>query len=145
MCRPRAADKFFVKETREVLRGLRVLYPDHVLMWRSTPPGHPKCHRRNRPLRAPLDPAALPHPFSWDKFAAQNDLARALVEEVGGIYLDVAYATSLRPDGHFWHLDGTPDCLHYCSPGPVDHWVNLLYNALLHVPPPEPTPDGPPT
>ncbi|CAN0531880.1 unnamed protein product, partial [Laminaria digitata] len=41
--------------------------------------------------------------------------------------LDAYTPTLLRPDLH--HGDG--DCLHYCVPGPVDHWVTLLYNILL--------------
>jgi len=42
--------------------------------------------------------------------------------------LDVVPATSLRADSH---MSSTNDCLHYCAPGPIDMWVELLYNAIL--------------
>ena len=44
-------------------------------------------------------------------------------------YLDVYYATSLRPGGHRPAMGaggkGT-DCMHYCLPGPIDDWARLL-------------------
>lgn len=43
--------------------------------------------------------------------------------------LDSYTPTFLRADSH---MGGNgPDCLHYCLPGPTDHWVRLLYNILL--------------
>lgn len=41
--------------------------------------------------------------------------------------LDAYTPTVLRADSHI----GDHDCLHYCVPGPADHWVTLLYNMLL--------------
>lgn len=64
-------------------------------------------------------------------------IAKDLVEEVNGIYFDVEPMCEDRPDGHlaFGSHNGnstfaTPDCLHYCNPGPLDTWVYLLYNVL---------------
>ena len=41
--------------------------------------------------------------------------------------LDAYTPTVLRADMHGRKGDG----LHYCIPGPLDHWVSLLYNMLL--------------
>ena len=41
--------------------------------------------------------------------------------------LDAYTPTIMRRDMHGHEGDG----LHYCIPGPVDHWVRLLYNMLL--------------
>jgi len=45
------------------------------------------------------------------------------------VFMDVEYQTSLRPDGHFGWMEGKYDCLHYCAPGPMDTWVQMLFNA----------------
>ena len=53
---------------------------------------------------------------------------RQLLEEAfaspSWVLLDAYTPTVLRPD---MHADG----LHYCFPGPLDHWITLLYNILL--------------
>ncbi|CAM9681598.1 unnamed protein product [Ectocarpus sp. 4 AP-2014] len=45
----------------------------------------------------------------------------------GWTLLDAYSPTILRADFHASEEDG----LHYCLPGPIDHWVVLLYNILL--------------
>lgn len=38
----------------------------------------------------------------------------------------------MRADAHVgMRANGRKDCLHYCVPGPIDHWIVLLYNMLL--------------
>lgn len=67
--------------------------------------------------------------YGWEHFEAQNDLVRAAAAAHGAPYLDVYYATSLRPGGHRPAMGaggkGT-DCMHYCLPGPIDDWARLL-------------------
>lgn len=57
--------------------------------------------------------------------------------------LDVSRAMMMRADGHPGsHLDrrwmkSSNDCLHWCLPGPVDMWNDVLFaairkNSLLH-------------
>jgi hypothetical protein len=47
--------------------------------------------------------------------------------------MDVAPATALRHDSHphfkYKHRE-RQDCLHYCLPGPIDHWVAKLVDTL---------------
>ena len=45
------------------------------------------------------------------------------------LYLNVASLSSLRSDSHC----NVDDCLHYCVPGPIDAWVEMLHRALWAV------------
>ncbi|KAL5212379.1 hypothetical protein ABZP36_023226 [Zizania latifolia] len=77
---------------------------------------------------------------------AQVDALReteAAVRSNGGelLMLDITEAMDLRPDGHpsrYGHLPGgsvegnfVVDCLHWCLPGPVDLWSELLLQMLV--------------
>lgn len=50
--------------------------------------------------------------------------------------LDVTKAMTLRPDGHpgeFWGnkwMRGYNDCTHWCMPGPVDFWSELMFAII---------------
>ncbi|XP_040376183.1 protein trichome birefringence-like 21 [Oryza brachyantha] len=69
--------------------------------------------------------------------------AEAAVRRNGGelLLLDITEAMDLRPDGHpsrYGHLPGgsvegsfVVDCLHWCLPGPVDLWNELLFQMLV--------------
>ncbi|KAA0050996.1 protein trichome birefringence-like 26 [Cucumis melo var. makuwa] len=57
--------------------------------------------------------------------------------------LDTTRLSLLRPDGHpswyrqfhpFAHGNGKVqiDCLHWCLPGPIDSWNDLLFQLLIH-------------
>ena len=108
------------------LAAVREAQPDTLLIYRSTPPGHADCARFTEPLPSPPSLDGLP--YNWTEFPRQNALVRPLVEAVGGVWWDVNGMTELRADGHM-----TPfgDCLHHCSPGPIDAWVTALYNLLM--------------
>lgn len=72
--------------------------------------------------------AEAPESFKWSTFGDRNAiLEEAFPAAEGWKLLDAYSPTILRPDSH----QGGNDCLHYCLPGPVDHWVTLLYNMLL--------------
>ncbi|CAI5525708.1 unnamed protein product [Closterium sp. Naga37s-1] len=121
-----------LQEVRDTLEAVRELYPDMLVIWRNSPAGHPSCHRFTRPLKRRPKPLQLKGqlPATWTRHAEMNVAVRSLLKEYGVVYLDVDSATSLRPDGHHRRMDGTVDCRHYCMPGPLDHWVSLLYNLL---------------
>uniref|UniRef100_A0A0D9VKJ2 Uncharacterized protein n=1 Tax=Leersia perrieri TaxID=77586 RepID=A0A0D9VKJ2_9ORYZ len=69
--------------------------------------------------------------------------AEAAVRRNGGelLLLDITEAMDLRPDGHpsrYGHPPGgsvegsfVVDCLHWCLPGPVDLWSELLFQMLV--------------
>ncbi|GJP37758.1 hypothetical protein CLOM_g22175 [Closterium sp. NIES-68] len=117
-------DDQFERQMQSTLLALRQTYPDLLIIVRNTLAGHPGCWLHNEPVR---DVLKLPHDdWHWDGFAAQNDILKRLAEGVGGVYMDVNVSTVWRADGHI----GRRDCLHYCHPGPVDTWVQLLHKML---------------
>jgi hypothetical protein len=71
--------------------------------------------------------------------------AKAKVKQFGGIrfeVLDVTKLALLRPDGHpgpymnpFPFANGFPqyvqnDCVHWCLPGPIDTWNEILLEMM---------------
>lgn len=53
--------------------------------------------------------------------------------------LDISEAMSLRPDGHpnrygHWPHEKIrrPDCLHWCLPGPIDIWNEILLHMMMN-------------
>ncbi|CAM9343502.1 unnamed protein product [Choristocarpus tenellus] len=71
------------------------------------------------------DPAYASH--QWYAISGFNQIAKEVFTEAGHKVVDLYPLLRLRPDGH----RGGNDCLHYNFPGPVDHSVLLLYNAIL--------------
>ena len=126
-----SGDESYKIGVRAALRHARNLMPNAIIIYRNTAVGHAGCANVSEPLkeRQPLDI----QPYNWDKFPRQNEIARAEVEAVGGIYMDVETLSRLRADGHQGLIreTGSTDCLHYCLPGPLDSWVQLLYNILM--------------
>ncbi|GJP38455.1 hypothetical protein CLOM_g22887, partial [Closterium sp. NIES-68] len=122
----------FELSVRAAMRLLRRKLPRALIVYRNSPPGHANCSSYDRPIKIRQDPATLP--FHWDTFSAQNDIAREIAEEVKAVYMDVDTMTALRPDGHKGYVKerGITDCLHYCTPGPVDTWVEILGNIIAH-------------
>ncbi|KAI1321329.1 hypothetical protein EDD11_006666 [Mortierella claussenii] len=57
----------------------------------------------------------------------QNRMAKVIVENAGGIFLDTENMFAMRPDGRIGD-DG--DCSRFCAPGPVDAYVDLVFNVL---------------
>eukprot|EP00752_Nemacystus_decipiens_P006289 g5669.t1 len=104
-----------------------------VLVVRNTAPGHWGCTERM--FDGPVDEALAeelvnnaPEKYQWGTFHDRNaQLEEAFSAEKGWRLLDAYTPTLLRADSHI----GGPDCLHFCVPGPADHWVTLLYNVLL--------------
>ncbi|CAN0493741.1 unnamed protein product, partial [Ectocarpus sp. 8 AP-2014] len=104
-----------------------------ILVVRNTVPGHWGCTERmfdgpvNKTMASKLV-AEAPDSYEWDSFESRNvQLQKAFSPDRGWKLLDAYSPTLLRPDSHI----GNNDCLHYCIPGPADHWALLLYNILL--------------
>lgn len=72
--------------------------------------------------------SGAPKKYSWYTFHGLNaKLEEAFLSGDGWWLLDVYSPTHVRADSHI----GGSDCLHYCVPGPADHWTMLLYNIIL--------------
>lgn len=64
--------------------------------------------------------------WNWPLFSNYNKIAKRIVEDFGGRYLDVFTLTGLRPEARL-----TNDCLHMCLPGPFSEINKLMYNIWL--------------
>lgn len=125
-------DESYRRGVRGAVRHLRNHLPHSLIIYRSTAPGHKGCDDIHQPLKERQELSSLP--YNWDKFPAQNEIAREEVEAVGGVYLDVDGITSLRGDAHQALIPELQrsDCLHYCFPSALDGWAMLLYNVLIN-------------
>lgn len=108
-------------------------WPPLSVVYRGTHAPIPSCHVLDDPLPAPFqyDHAAAHdatmRAHHWADFGRQNGLAAELAARHNLTFLDVHYATSLRPGGHMPSRKAAAgDCAHYCLPGPIDEWVKLL-------------------
>ncbi|KAH8554133.1 hypothetical protein BGW37DRAFT_483575 [Umbelopsis sp. PMI_123] len=127
-------DNVFRTQLIETIRVIRSAEMDHLIIYRSTPIGHPDCDSAAGPLDAKLTESELQDlPYHWGDFKRQNLIAKEIVQAAGGVFIDVAQMTDLRPDGHI----GGQDCMRYCIPGPLDAWVDILYNVFLLLGSPE--------
>ncbi len=129
----------YYEETPKVLASVEALVssmrrdrPDVVMVYRTTAPGHPECgaHRSDPPLsldqvlQLRANSSAAPH--HWDDLSAQNEAVRRMLamRHPHVLVLDVEPMTEHRRDSH------RADCLHYCTPGPMDAWVEALGRLL---------------
>ncbi|KAH9742019.1 protein ALTERED XYLOGLUCAN 4-like [Citrus sinensis] len=82
--------------------------------------------------------------FRWKlRNVQEREIERAREEAADGNkmfgVLDVTMAMLMRPDGHpgaFWdnkYMKGYNDCVHWCLPGPIDVWNDLLIQVLTKV------------
>ncbi|XP_027923529.1 protein ALTERED XYLOGLUCAN 4-like [Vigna unguiculata] len=79
--------------------------------------------------------------FDWQLRNVQMEEFERARSEGGGRFevVDVARAMLMRPDGHpgeHWGnkwMKGYNDCTHWCMPGPVDMWSELLLAVIKKV------------
>jgi len=123
-------------------------------IWKSQSPGHVYCEASPGPLpsdyQAKLSPQeaekirANDH-YNWQLFLSLDEFAERKCSSdpsLGFEFLDMS-ALYLRPDGHVSALEGARatgdavqpkekiDCLHYCLPGPLNFFSQLLLHRLL--------------
>ncbi|CAO3598986.1 unnamed protein product [Absidia cylindrospora] len=121
-------DMTFVQQLVATMAEIRKIQPDALIIYRSSIIGHPYCDEAQGPLVDDDNRRYRQHlPFGWSEHHRRNRLAEVVVENAGGVFLDMAYSMDQRPDGHV----GGSDCLRYCMPGPLDSWALLFYNVFL--------------
>ncbi|KAI8149603.1 hypothetical protein BJV82DRAFT_529966 [Fennellomyces sp. T-0311] len=123
-------DETFIQELVKTMRTIRNAAPDALILYRSSSIGHPYCNDATGPLDSPLADSELRKlPYGWSELHRRNAMARVIVEAAGGVFVDLAALTDVRPDGHV----GGQDCLRYCIPGPLDQWAQILYNLIVEL------------
>lgn len=107
-------------------------FPKTSFIFRTTPPGHPRCDSlfHSSPIEGRLYNYSddTEKPYHYGDFISQSlaviDMLAKKYPQV--LILNVHNATSNRVDSH--PLVG--DCLHYCIPGPLTTWIEFLFHAL---------------
>ena len=113
------------------------------IIWKSSSPAHQNCVQWG-PNAGPQVPFAgyvensTDFIFNWAAFPHFDRMARSVAESSDGAlhFMDVSMLYE-RPDGHSGTASsqaGFPvsiDCLHYCTPGPIDDVARLLQHVLL--------------
>ena len=116
---PQKAAKVFsvvAKAIRHTFRG--------TVIFRTNVMGHNNCEEFSEPSSDAIHRASK---YNWANFTLYN---QAVVGAFNGVVkrfevIDLSMY-ELRGDGHVTY----GDCLHYCTPGPPDHWNHLLYHIL---------------
>ncbi|KAJ1258749.1 hypothetical protein BS78_10G099700 [Paspalum vaginatum] len=120
---------------------LRTYTPDHFEHGSWFSGGY--CNRTR-----PLEEGELStRSIGWELRRVQSEEVARVRETTGtgsrrfGV-LDVTKAMMLRADGHpGGHYDkrwvrNASDCLHWCLPGPIDMWNDVLLHRIAHISPP---------
>jgi hypothetical protein len=125
-----------MRDLTATLNYLQEKHRDALIVYRDTPTGHIKssAFERSTPLSIEAfqrltrecSNDSLYRQYHYGSLDGQNGLVRRLVEkrfpEI--LFMSVANSTNLRWDSH-------ADPLHYCIPGPIDHWAQKLIDVLL--------------
>lgn len=107
-------DLLFTRRLIHTMRVIRENTPETLVIYQSSPIGHPFCDDAQTPLKKGLEDEDLKRlPYGWSETKRRNAIAKTVIEASGGVYLDLASMVDLRPDGHI----GKGDCLRYCIPG----------------------------
>eukprot|EP01041_Mallomonas_annulata_P006595 gene6595-13350_t len=125
------ADNIVLKELTRTF-GYLYSYRDSLsVIYRDTPRGHPNCMEYFNSTPVSIkdqrnDKSSMP--YRWESFNRQNSLARNLIATRFPwiSYMGVVTSTLERPDSHV----ARNNCIHYCIPGPIDHWVPKFINLL---------------
>lgn len=122
------SDEEFIQGLMGTLKTIRKQNPESLVIYRSTGIGHPFCDEAAGPLEQRLtDDEMKKLPHGWSELNRRNAIARELIEGAGGVFVDLAALSDVRPDGHI----GGQDCLRYCIPGPLTGWAQILYQVFL--------------
>lgn len=115
------------------------LKPSTKFIWKSQNPGHVDCSNIKLPyVKHHHITDAKVDPYFWRLFPIFDSIARKFTEQMSKTlskqlkdsnvfrYLNMSMLY-LRPDGH-----PPGDCLHFCLPGALDVFSNILLNMLIN-------------
>ncbi|KAG8384792.1 hypothetical protein BUALT_Bualt04G0155300 [Buddleja alternifolia] len=121
------------KNCRKIFTLLRTYSPSHFENGAWNTGG--RCNRTRPIERGEVNEGGSD--LQYRKIQAEEiEIAKSDGEESGNIFgiLDVTEIMSMRPDGHpgvHWgNRKGYSDCIHWCLPGPIDTWNELLLEMI---------------
>lgn len=104
-----------------------------LVFWKGQNPGHIKCEdHATRPYNGDEYFNNLEHiPWGWHEHRNFDKYAISKAKEHRVTVIDL-WPLFQRPDAHTFNDNGNYDCLHYCLPGPLDIFSNILLQLLYH-------------
>jgi hypothetical protein len=132
-------DTMFAEVLNDVLR-YRETVPQRLILWKTQQPGGCSDHIQDGHATFGKDEPSLlyntatkgfNYRFNHQHFRSRDEKVLEVLRSQGLPALDLR-ALYARSDAHVWLAAGkVADCLHLCSPGPLDMVPQVLYEALL--------------
>lgn len=104
-----------------------------TIIWKTQNPAHVRCDEATEPFpwghtyeEADVEKMKK---FDWHLHRQFDSLARHLLSPIGVRVVDMS-PLYLRPDAHIF--GAKHDCLHYCQPGPLNLFSQLLLQLLYN-------------
>ena len=115
----------------EDFKILREQKKNQKYIWKTQNPGHLSCNLFDKPLKwnehSPYENDT--DKYNWKIFKEFDNVARHYSKLLNFSILDMS-PLYLRPDGHVY--GERQDCLHYCHPGPINLFSQLLLQMLYN-------------
>jgi hypothetical protein len=98
--------------------------------WKTENTGHPSCSSSEKPLSILENKEEMltPSKHHWIKTYQMNQLIRNRSKEFDLQILNME-PLYLRPDAH---PSSKQDCLHYCTPGPLNYFPRIFLQGLVN-------------
>lgn len=100
------------------------------LVWRTIHPGHVECNNHTKPLGDVATIDEKNDKYGWRFFPQFDEMAMNSSKHFGYRVLDMS-PLYLRPDAHVGSRY-KDDCMHYCTPGPLDLLPQILQQMLFN-------------
>jgi hypothetical protein len=133
---PKYAQYFFPKllDDMQVMQSIyRERGKNVSVIWKTENPGHPNCFSYPEPLKKleNQEDMLLHSKFHWENTLRMDKKIVSMAKTLNFkfFHMDPLF---LRPDGHPFFRFGTEDCLHYCSPGPLNYFARIFLQALVN-------------
>jgi hypothetical protein len=129
-------DEVVRTKMHETLAWIDEELPTSLFVFRSSNMAHLDCDNYKLPDNVDHEPAqhSVRANFHWAEFPPQNRLWKEELDQnhPGKMYMNIFDLIRKRPDQHPGE-EHNHDCLHYCIPGPVDAYVELLHAILRRI------------
>jgi hypothetical protein len=135
-----AYGNYFFPKLKDDLAVLNRVYTQEMkrnftFIYKTENPGHPHCAHYTTPMKGNLnnkeeEKILLHSKFHWENSFVLDRKLIGMASELGVKVIQMN-PLFLRPESHAG-LSAGEDCLHYCTPGPLNLFSLLLFQALLN-------------
>jgi hypothetical protein len=116
-------DVEYISSVRRI--NLKVRKP--IFIWKTETPPHPGCDRYSEPLKTE-ELEIQSSKFHWENSFQFDKKIKKITKVTPDLKVFDMSPLHLRPDAH----PGNEDCLHYCSPGPLNYFARVFLQALVN-------------